>query len=306
MSVLSENCPNNSNENPLQMAGTEVIELLSPDHNYRGNKFIMVHNNYSNEDIVQIGLFFEYYCSDFICAKEIGKTGTPHLQCAFITKKKMTYKQIMNITKIKCHFETMKGKWFEAWKYCIKEYSNTNHNICFSSKELPILKKDIPILEIKPLTNLYPWQKDIINIINTIPNDRTVYWIYDDTGNNGKTALTKHIYQEYNDVLIFSKGKANDIAYQICQSNFLPKLCIFDITRTMFENISYQALEEIKNGCINTYKYEGGFKIFPSPHLIVFSNSMPCIRKLTKDRWKIYTIENKSLYEFNINDTEIL
>jgi hypothetical protein len=34
-----------------------------------------------------------------------------------------------------------------------------------------------------------------------------------------------------------------------------------------------------------------------SPHLIIFSNELPDVNKLTKERWQIYTIEDKGEFQ---------
>lgn len=261
--------------------------------NYNGNKFILTHNNYQEEDIPKILSFFKNRCTKYILAKEIGKQGTPHLQGAFITKQKMKYRAIFNLFGFNCSLMNMKGTFEDNIHYCSKD-----NNVIICSEKI---KKDIPGNNIESLTNLYPWQQSIINLIETKPNNRNIHWIYDKQGNKGKSSLCIHILQEYNDVLLFSKGKSNDISYQIINTNIIPKLCLFDISRTINGSISYSILEEIKNGCINTSKYEGGFKLFGSPHVIIFSNQLPDFHKLSLDRWKVYYINDTfELINYNI------
>ena len=38
-------------------------------------------------------------------------------------------------------------------------------------------------------------------------------------------------------------------------------------------------------------KYEGGYKLFNSPHIIVFANMAPQYERLSKDRWKVRNID---------------
>ena len=56
-------------------------------------------------------------------------------------------------------------------------------------------------------------------------------------------------------------------------------------------------MECFKNGYVLDTKYEGQKKRFVPPHIFVFSNSLPDISKLSKDRWNIIDINE----EFKLN-----
>jgi hypothetical protein len=66
-----------------------------------------------------------------------------------------------------------------------------------------------------------------------------------------------------------------------------PEIVIFDIPRVNKGQISYQALEQIKNGMLFNSKYESGMCRFNSPHILVFSNDEPHYESLSEDRWLI-------------------
>lgn len=59
------------------------------------------------------------------------------------------------------------------------------------------------------------------------------------------------------------------------------------------ENISYKAIESVKDGCITSAKYESCTLIFNRPHMWVFSNEKPVMNKISKDRWCIWSINDK-------------
>jgi len=48
---------------------------------------------------------------------------------------------------------------------------------------------------------------------------------------------------------------------------------------------------------IYSSKYEGGYKLFNSPHVIVFANAEPKYEALSGDRWKVFNIDENSLDE---------
>lgn len=51
--------------------------------------------------------------------------------------------------------------------------------------------------------------------------------------------------------------------------------------------LSYASIEAIKDGLVFSGKYEGGFRLFPKPHIVIFSNWYPDLAKLSLDRWDI-------------------
>ena len=65
------------------------------------------------------------------------------------------------------------------------------------------------------------------------------------------------------------------------------KIVCFDLPRNNGNNISYDALESIKNGIIINMKYETGQKLCDSPHILVFANMPPDVDKLSLDRWVV-------------------
>ena len=83
---------------------------------------------------------------------------------------------------------------------------------------------------------------------------------------------------------MINKGKYADMINQMFNvdgSN--SKVVLIDVPRNM-RNISYSALEDIKNGVIANSKYETGFKIFNFPHIVVFCNFEPQENVFSDDR----------------------
>lgn len=151
------------------------------------------------------------------------------------------------------------------------------------------------------------WQKKIINIIeNKEPNKRSVYWIYDDVGNVGKTFLYNYIKASY-PLTIILEGDEKAILHQIKKTvdNLrkrhkketvthkelgFPKVAMIDSGRSRGNDINYSIIEKIKDGSFYSPKYGGGFCKIPPIHVIIFANVLPQIKKLSLDRWKIYEI----------------
>ncbi len=87
-------------------------------------------------------------------------------------------------------------------------------------------------------------------------------------------------------------GRKNDIFHQIAKRKeadipIAIPLIIIDIPRSAFNNMSYSAIESIKNGLVSSGKYEGGQYTFKSPHVYIFANSKPDENKFSDDRWRV-------------------
>ncbi len=165
------------------------------------------------------------------------------------------------------------------------------------SKGFPGIAKKPPKLLSKE--NMYEWQKGIVDLCESEPDDRTIHWYWDSDGCTGKTSLCKYLMWHH-DAFLFS-GKATDIASRIINRNEPPRIALMNITRTAEGKLSWAAIEEIKDGCISSGKYEGGQMIFDPPHVIIFANFRPDTSTLSVDRWNIVNIKgekSESTYGF--------
>lgn len=114
---------------------------------------------------------------------------------------------------------------------------------------------------------------------------RSIIWYTDIVGGCGKTAFCRYAIANVPDVLFVSSGSAKDILYQVIKTKRDPRIVIFNLPRTAEGAMSYSAIEQLKDGLLFSGKYEGGVKLFPPPHVIIFSNFFPDLSKLSLDRW---------------------
>lgn len=230
-------------------------------------------NNYSEDDLKKI---IEICGSNgkYLIGREIGKEkGTPHLQGYFECRKKIRAINFFNMKEI--HFEVAKGTREHNIKYCSKD---GNYETNMTSKR-----------PLQLISDLYPWQKWVENIIKQIPDERSIYWIWEENGNRGKTALTKYLCAKYGAIPV--EGKKNDILY-VC-AEYPSDIYIFDLSRTTKEQHGlYDSIEKIKNGLFMCAKYESRPIIRNCPHVIIFANYLPDQEKLSADRWKIYHVDD--------------
>lgn len=138
---------------------------------------------------------------------------------------------------------------------------------------------------------LYPWQKKVKKLIED-QNDRTITWVYDEEGNQGKTILAKKMCHNNPEYLLIENAKKADIAlvydYQ--------KTIIFDLARSTENKINYISIEKLKDGNVFSSKYQSATKYSTSNKVAVFANFIPELQKLSQDRWQIIDLKGFKIW----------
>lgn len=263
----------------------EVILKTPPcikEGNPQARRWCFTLNNWSQADYATMLQCYTH----LIVGKETGENGTPHLQ-GYVEFKTPT------------RFSTLKKKFPTAhWE---KAKGDRQHNITYCSKDGDFYSTFPPTPKERVLKSEYEnviwkeWQQSIINIINNNPDPRKIHWYWEPTGNVGKSYLCK--YLALTKPCIIASGKKADIFNQVLTFiNANPDenkiIVILDYPRSDMDFINYGAIEQIKNGCLYSGKYEGGICIFEHPHVIIFANEEPDTTRFSKDRWIITRIYN--------------
>lgn len=236
-------------------------------------RYDFVLNNWEEEECANIQTFIREKCKKGGYGKEVGESGTPHLQGAIWLKVK---ERITSLKKeagfARASFRPMRNeKALEA--YIQKDGDAWLHGF---PKPIRIIKE------------LRPWQAEIEQLCLTEPDERTINWFWEPIGGIGKSAFCKYLVIK-RQALYCSGGKHSDLMNLVFNQDMdATEIVIFDIPRAHKGHISYSALESIKNGLVCNTKYETGSKVFNSPHIIVFANFPPeDMSMLSEDRWNI-------------------
>ena len=247
-------------------------------------------NNYSQQDY---GMMKEK-CSDSsiilrsIFQEEVGASGTPHLQGAITFLKKVRPKSIFKSDKI--HWEKTRSTRL-AEMYCCDESKRVeggrieNFNVHIPR---PLVKMTYD--------KLRPWQKEIADLFKE-PEDplfgRTIHWFWESTGNIGKTILCTYLVDQCNAIEVggASKDALYGVASYVTKMKCGPDIVIIDIPRCQ-ENISWHAIEKIKDGKFYSPKYESMMVRYNRPHIICMANCPPPTEKLSDDRWHIQELSD--------------
>lgn len=255
-------------------------------------------NNYTEENITELLTHKKISgAKKYMFQREIGESGTPHLQGFIVFSTKIRPLSLKLCKKI--HWEKMKGTVLDNIKYCSK--SETKNGCCYYKgckpfKEVITIQKE----------QFYEWETDLLNIIQNDDSDRTIHWIWENTGGVGKSSFAKWL--GVHEQAVICSGKAADMKFMISSRQLAGNptdLIIFDVPRCKVNRICYDGMEEIKNGFFCSSKYESSMTIMNSPTILVFANEEPKYEMISADRWKVYNIlDNKLIHRSGTDENE--
>lgn len=297
----------------------------------RSRKWCFTLNNYSESEINKLETFastIQY----LIYGKEIGESGTPHLQGFIYKKNPTTFKAIKKKIGIeRIHLESANGNVLQNYKYCSKDGDFKE----IGEMPEPGKRKDLNDIK-EACRDIRDYDKVILHFDS---NDQTLNLQQLKVAERYcQLFLTeynkKELEEEYNDVElrgwqkevikrldeqsnrkvlwvvdeIGNNGKTYLSKYLVSKRNsFLVRngktsdiaysfnyedIIIFDFVRSVEGRVNYGVIEAFKDGCLFSPKYESKTKIFKSRKVIVFANFHPVEEMLSSDRWDIITIES--------------
>lgn len=259
----------------------------------RSRKWFITLNNPKNLDKEKILTYITKFSKiKYAYCDEIGKeNGVPHFHVYINAEHQISFDSIKNLLP-KANIQKALGNDVQNLNYIKKDGDY------FTNIEEPKNWKDI-ILN-KEYSNVIwkTWQAEILNLLKTRPDKRKIYWYYDIKGNTGKSFLFKYIVCTHD--IIICDGKKDNVLNQVrtALENKQPiNIIILDVPRCNKDYINFGLVEQLKNGCIYSGKYEGGVCVYEIPHVIIFTNHKPEIEELknwSPDRWCIKQIYSDS------------
>ena len=226
-------------------------------------RWCFVLNNYTEEECSSIVPILTKECKLYIVGKEVGESGTPHLQGYLRFKTKKRPMSVFSFTN--------RIKW-------IKAKGNDEDNRQYCSKDGKILCSfGFPYVRPPVITlarsDLYSWQEELVKIFE-VPcewNCRTIYWRYGDVG-IGKTQFARYLCVHHQAVVI--GGAQRHILSQV-QNQPAPIYII--LLSYGDDKISYRAVEQIKDGLFSTaFGCDNNtMSVENAPHLLIIGNEPP-------------------------------
>ncbi len=282
---MSSNSSNSSSIVPQKPSseGGEGNNISSPTKKQiaPSKRWCFTFNNYDDKTVSSIIPIIDNNCSIGFFSKEVGESGTPHLQGYLEFKNKA--RPLSFFKDFKIHWSKAKGSKDDNYNYCTKDQK------LFFNKGMKIKK------EVKLITPDRFYQQYILKILKEEPDDRKIYWFYGE-GNIGKTQFSKYCYMKVPGTYVLAGKGAdvrNGIADYVEEHNETPNVVLYPIPKSYNnEYLSYESLENIKDMFFYSGKYKGKAICGNSPHLIVFANEPPKLDKLSADRWEVFKIKN--------------
>ncbi len=145
--------------------------------------------------------------------------------------------------------------------------------------------------QFREIKKLYPWQQHIYDTWDNW-DTRTINVIVDKIGNKGKSTIAGYmeIYQRG-----FAMPAINDIKDLMRIAYDVPtqRCYLIDFPRAMDKSRLFQfysGIESLKNGKVYDDRYHYKQRWMDSPNIWIFTNKIPDISYMSKDRWKIWEI----------------
>lgn len=239
-------------------------------------------------------------CEQYIFQEECSPSGFKHYQCYLCLKEKKAGTWLVNKLKVHLAGDSTAVQWqptksATALAFYTSKQETRVKGPWAKGIEIPanqLAKKVDDKLRGK---TLYPWQEDVMRIINREDaDDRTVHWYWETTGKVGKSSFIRHLLLTRKDVICVDSGKRSDIYFAITEVKVKPKVVFVDLARAAVPCTDfYIALERIKDGFFFSSKYESGQMVLDEiPHLIVTSNYPPNAAMWSGDRLDVHEIHN--------------
>lgn len=245
------------------------------------------------------------YCKKYCFQQEQGeKSGGIHFQGRFSLKLKKRSPEVVKLFS-------------KHWKgFHVTPTSNENKD-----NDFYVLKEDTRIdgpftdlneiyipKDVENMKELWPFQKKIFND-HKIYDERTINMVIDTIGNKGKTRCTRYccingdaeeipFAKDFRDIMRMSY----DLGPRKCYFIDLPRALPKDRMKEFFAG-----LEKLKSGYAFDDRHRLKVRRFDPPNIYIFSNIYPDTSLLSKDMWKIWTInEDKELVPYNDDTIDAL
>jgi len=282
-------------------------------------------NNYTDDDIDRLNVLVADKKVDYIIyGKEVGESGTPHLQ-GFVTFNKRTrLVRVKEVIGSNPHVEVARnvnasmeyckkdGNWVEfgqrsggqGTRSDLDDFKDAVRGGMLSLPEirehhsevyakyprfcLEYIDDHYPKV-VLPEHPLRPWQIALKEKLEQPADRRKILFIVDEVGNSGKSWFAHYYTSLLGETCqVILPGKKNDMAYLLKPAL---KVLFLDAPRSkQGEFIQYDFLEDLKNGYVFSPKYESRVKSYEPMHVVVNMNEEPDRTKLSADRYAVIRI----------------
>jgi len=247
---------------------------------------------------------FRALCKKYTFQLEKGEeTGYMHYQCRVSLAKKARLGTVIELFKdIGAHVNLTSTEGAKSCFYVMKEQTRVEGP--WTEKEFVQPRKPLKTVDKLISQGLYPWQQSLIEETSTY-DDRRIHVVIDLEGNHGKSSFTKYAWHQLRAQPVPPMQSAEDLIGFV-MSLPVSSLYLIDMPRAMKKTKlygMYSGIETLKNGMLYDKRYHGKFEYIDEPNIIVFTNSPPKMKYLSRDRWALWTIKDNQLVQFHFATT---
>jgi hypothetical protein len=295
--------------------------------NGRTTNWCFTLNNYDATFEVLLQELYDRESVEFLIAgREVGASGTPHLQGFIRFRTRRTFQVVQRLLPQGCHIEVARGTPEQNRAYCSKEDASPFvrgtcpeaaqgkrsdiEKFCEWCKEHvgPPTEKAImdgfPSLYLRYRGNLLKmskelcsravlgelewraWQQRCIDVIEGPVHPRHVHFYVDEVGNTGKSWLAKQMFLRNRDKVQVLRIGKRDDLAHAIDES--KSVFLFDIPRGGMQYLQYDVLEMLKDGLVFSPKYQSMMKeLRGAAHVLVFSNEAPDMSRMSRDRFVV-------------------
>lgn len=249
---------------------------------------------------------------------ETGQSGYLHYQCRISLFHKKTRAGVLSLLdalhlkgqklethELQCTLTETSDEVHKAMKenglafYCMKIDSRVEGPWSDRDPDPPFRSIEVALLED---SGLHPWQESVKEDCLGDYDPRHINCVIQPPGSVGKSSFTEWMeYKNYayeippfrlmEDIMAYAHANRNWKAYTIDMPRGMKGSKLHDF---------YSGIEMLKNGLIVEKRYAAKKARMNRPKIWIFTNTQPDLTLLSKDRWKLWTIdENLSLINYS-------
>lgn len=248
--------------------------------------FTLKAEDYTKDDVIDL---LKDLCKKWTFQKEQGETGYVHYQGRMSLKTKQRLTTLKNKVFPEMHLSPTSSQNMGNDFYVVKD--ETRIEGPWSDTSVPAY---IP-RDVAEITSLKPWQAQIESTVNCDVR-RDIYVLYEPRGNVGKTLLCRYLslrrgaatlppLNDYKDLMRIVMCKPTSNCYLVDMPRAKDKLKMREF---------WSGIETLKSGYAYDDRYEFREKYIDPPVIWLFTNTLPEEEMLSKDRWKIFEIDQNT------------